>query len=304
MVNTIVLKSSNITDTSKNSTFQYDFPNSIAMKDMELALISASMYYTWFNISEELGNRRFDFKYYDANDVLQTFELELDEGLYEISDINKFLQFKFIEEGVYLVNSDGDNVYYAEFVINPVRNSVDINTYTVPNTLPTDWSLPSSGAWSTGLPTVVHNVSLVLLSKFNDIVGYDADFETGLAVGGGVTITKNSTKSPNVNPNSSVLVEVSIVDNPYGIPANIIYAIVPTVGVGGLISVNPPEYAFIPIKNGVYNNLRLRLLNKDTLNPLTIADGEITIILGIKERYKYENPLLDPAIGRMNGASR
>jgi hypothetical protein len=55
-----------------------------------------------------------------------------------------------------------------------------------------------------------------------------------------------------------------------------------------LIYVEPPEYAFNKIKDGVYNNLRIRLLNKDTLQPLTIEDGEITILLGLREKYSYE----------------
>tara|TARA_R110000744_G_scaffold94472_3_gene182432 strand:+ start:2605 stop:3492 length:888 start_codon:yes stop_codon:yes gene_type:complete len=294
MVNTIVLKSSNIVDTTKNSTFQYDFPNSVQMKDMELALISASMYYTWFNISQELNNRKFSYKYVVLSTVY-TRTVELDEGLYEISDINKALQFDFIEAGLYLVNADGDNVYYAEFTINPVRNSVDINTYPVPTSLPAGYQEPSN--WE-GYPTLTYNPSVIIPANFNKIVGYNVDTETGLNQSAGTILSFNSDFAPNVNPNSSVLVEVSIVDNPYGVPANIIYAIVPNVGVGGLISVAPPEYAFVPIKNGVYNNLRLRLLNKDTLLPLTISDGEITIILGLKERYSYQNPYLDPAIGR------
>ena len=90
---------------------------------------------------------------------------------------------------------------------------------------------------------------------------------------------------------------MNIVDNPYGVPANIIYAIVPNVRVGALIYVAPPEYAFVPIRNGVYNSLTLRLLNKDTLEPLTIQDSQITIILGIKEKYAYENPVMDASLG-------
>jgi hypothetical protein len=178
---------------------------------------------------------------------------------------------------------------------------VDINTYAVPTSRPTGFTEPTN--W-VGYPTTTYNPNIIIPANFNKIVGYDADKETGLNSGVGSTLTFNSDFSPNVNPNSSVLVEVSIVDNPYGVPANIIYAIVPTVGIGGLIHVSPPEYAFVPIKDGVYNNLRLRLLNKDTLNPLTIQDGEITIILGIKERYTYENPCLDPSQGRMNGIRR
>jgi len=284
MVNTIVLKSSNIVDTTKNSTFEYNFPNSINFKDMELGLIQASMYYTWFNISDELGNRTFSYQYV-VGTTTNTRTITLDEGLYEISDINKALQFDFINAGLYLVNGDGDNVYYAEFLINTVLNSVDINTYAVPTSLPAGFTQPSN--W-VGYPTTTYNVNIRMASKFNEIVGYASNFESGLSSGTGTTLTFNSSVAPNVNPNSSVLVECNIIDNPFGNPSGIIYAIVPTVGVGGLINVQPPEYAFNSIKDGVYNNLRVRLLNKTTLTPLTIQDGEITLILGLKKKYTYE----------------
>ena len=284
MVNTIVLKSENITDTTKNSTFEYNFPNSINFKDMELALIQASMYYTWFNISDELGNRTFSYQYV-VGSTTNTRTITLDEGLYEISDINKALQFDFINAGLYLVDSNGDNVYYAEFLINTVLNSVDINTYAVPTSLPAGYTQPSN--W-VGYPTTTYNVNVRMASNFNEIVGYASDFESGLSSGVGTTLTFNSTIAPNVNPNSSVLVECNLIDNPFGNPAGIIYAIVPNVRVGSLINVQPPEYAFNNIKDGVYNNLRVRLLNKTTLTPLTIQDGEITLILGLKKKYTYE----------------
>ncbi len=284
MVNTIILKSDNITDTNKNSTFEYQFPNSINFKNMELALISASLYYTWFNISDELGNRTFSYQYVVGGSTL-TRTLTLDQGLYEVSDINKALQFDFIDLGLYLVNADGDNVYYGEFLVNTVRNSVDIITYAVPTSLPSGFTQPSN--W-VGYPTATYNPNIRMQAKFNEIVGYSATFETGLSSGVGTTLQFNSTQAPNVNPNSSVLVECNIIDNPFGNPSGIIYAIVPNVGVGSLIYVEPPEYAFNKIKDGVYNNLRIRLLNKDTLQPLTIEDGEITILLGLREKYSYE----------------
>jgi len=293
MVNSIVLTTANITDTTKNSTFEYEFPNSVNFKDMEIALINASLYYSWFNISDELSNRTFSYQY-TVGGTTTTRTVTLDEGLYEISDINKALQFDFIAAGLYLVDANGDNVYYAEFLVNSVKNSIDINTYAVPTSLPSGFTAPSN--W-VGYPTATYNVNIQMAANFNNIMGYASDFETGLSSGTGTTLSFNSSKSPNVNPNSSVLVEIDIIDNPYGVPSNIIYAIVPNVGVGSLIYVSPAEYSYNSIKNGIYNKLRLRLLNKDTLLPLTIQDGEITIILGIREKYSYEQPIRDAALG-------
>ena len=159
MTSTIVLKSSNITDPTTNAVFKYDFPNSVNLVDHEVALISASMYYSWNNISTILQNRTFQYQYINGSGVTKTVTVTLDEGLYEISDLNKALLFSLIEEKNYLIDDNtGENIYYLEFVINSVRNSVDINTYAVPTSLPSGNSEPED--W-VGFPPTIHNPNLI-----------------------------------------------------------------------------------------------------------------------------------------------
>ena len=287
MTSTIVLKSSNITDPTTNAVFKYDFPNSVNLIDHEVALISASMYYSWNNISTVLENRTFQYQYVNGSDTTQTVTVTLDEGLYEISDINKALQFSMINEGLYLTNNVGENVYYLEFVINTVRNSVDINTYSVPTDISGGFTAPSN--W-VGFPSTTYNPNLIIPAKFNEIIGYSSGFETGLNTGVGTTLSFSSSQSPNVNPNSSVLVDLDLIDNKFSSPTGIISTIVPNVGVGSLISVLPSELVFSPIRNGVYNSITCRLLNKDTLQPQKIEDNQIVIILGIRKKYSFEMP--------------
>jgi len=286
MTSTIVLKSSNITDKT-NSVFKYDFPNSVNLVDHEVALVSASMYYSWNNISTVLENRTFQYQYVDGTDTLQTVTVTLDEGLYEISDINKALQFSMINEGLYLIDSNSEYIYYIEFVINSVRNSVDINTYSVPTALPAGTTAPSN--WP-GYPTTTYNPNFIATSRFNEIIGYASGFQTGLNTGNNTTLSFSSSISPNVNPNSSILVDLDCIDNVYSNPTGIISSIVPDVAVGSLISVKPSELIFSPIRNGVYNSITCRLLNKDTLQPQQIEDNQIVIILGIRKKYKFEMP--------------
>ena len=288
MTSTIVLKSSNITDKTTNAVFKYDFPNSVNLIDHEVALISASMYYSWNNISTVLENRTFQYQYVDGADVTQTVTVTLDEGLYEISDINKALQFSMINEGLYLIdNTTNENIYYLEFVINTVRNSVDINTYAVPTSHPSGFTAPSN--WP-GYPSTTYNPNLIIPAKFNEIIGYAAGFQTGFNSGVGSTLSFSSSQSPNVNPNSSILVDLDLIDNKFSLPTGVISTIVPNVGVGSLISVLPSELVFSPIRNGVYNSITCRLLNKDTLQPQKIEDDQIVIILGIRKKYSFEMP--------------
>ena len=247
MTSTIVLKSSNITDKTTNAVFKYDFPNSVNLVDYEVALISASMYYSWNNISTILQNRTFQYQYIDGSNVTQTVTVTLDEGLYEISDLNKALQFSMINEGLYLIDEAGEYVYYLEFVINSVRNSVDINTYAVPISLPDGFSEHKD--WP-GYPTTTYNPNLIIPAKFNQIIGYASSFETGFNSGVGKPLSFSSSVSPNVNPNSSILVDLDLIDNVYSNPTGVISTIVPDVPVGALISVKSNELVFSPIRNG------------------------------------------------------
>ena len=288
MTSTIVLKSSNITDPNTNAVFKYDFPNSINLVDYEVSLISASLYYSWNNISTILENRTFQYQYINGSNVTQTVTVTLNEGLYEISDLNKALQFSMIAEGLYLTdNTTDENVYYAEFVINTVRNSVDINTYAIPTSLPSGFTAPTN--W-VGYASTINHPNLIIPSKFNEIIGYEAGFQTGFETGNTDIVSFSSSVSPNVNPNSSILVDVDCIDNRFSSPTGIISTIVPDVGVGSLISVKPSELVFSPIRNGVYNSISVRLLNKDTLQPQKIEDNQIVIILGIRKKYKFEMP--------------
>jgi hypothetical protein len=289
MTSTIVLKSSNITDPTTNAVFKYDFPNSVNLVDYEVALISASMYYSWNNISTILQNRTFQYQYIDGDDITQTVTVTLDEGLYEISDLNKALQFSMIKEGLYLIDPEGEYVYYLEFVINSVRNSVDINTFPVPTSIPDDFTAPDE--W-VGYATTTYHPNLIIPSnsKFNQIIGYASGFETGFNSGTIVSLSYSSSVSPDVNPNSNLLVDVNLIDNAFAQPTGVIASIVPDVGVGSLLRVSPPQYVFSPVKNGIYNSVVVRLLNAFTLQPQQIEDPAIVLILGLRKRYSFEMP--------------
>ena len=284
MTNTIVLTNKHLVDTTKNSTFQYDFPNSINFKDMELALVGGSMYYSWFNISADLMNTSFQYEYIDTSSVKQIVTVTLSEGLYEIADLNKRLQHSFIANDLYLIDSNGDYVYFAEFIINPTLYSCDINTYLIPTDL-TGYTEPTGGFAALGGKLL----NIHLSSKFNEILGFTADFESNPNIGdGSAELTSNntdtSTSAPNVQPNSSVLVDCNLIDNPYGSPAGIISTIIPNVGLGALIAIDPNEHTYSPMLKGVFNSVRIRLLNKSTLQPLSIRDPQITLILGLRKQ--------------------
>ena len=112
----------------------------------------------------------------------------------------------------------------------------------------------------------------------NDIFGYDIDFTTNA---GSEIQTYNSTKAPNVSPDSSVLLVCDQVNNEFS-NLGILYAISPSVGICSIIIDRPSQPIYSKLKNGSYNSLTFRILSSKTFRPIKILDSEINFIFSIK----------------------
>lgn len=289
---TIILNQNNLVQDGQNNKFRYAFPNSVNINNSSIAFVSCSLYYSWYNISSSLSNNRFSYNWMNALNVATTYTINVPDGLYEITTLNQLLQYEMIKNGHYLVNSSGQNVYYAEFIVNPARYAIQINTFLFPTSLPVGWTNPAAVPF----PAQTFNPIITLPANINNILGYVAGFTTAqnqnnafvppvsnfvskLADG---TLSYISTVAPNVQPNNSLLFSMSNIDNPYAVPTSILYTLVPSVAVGEIINDRPPNFIWAKMINGTYNELRLTILGND-LQPIKINDPSITIILAIKE---------------------
>ena len=266
-MSSIVLNSTHIIDTIDNSTFQIDFERSVSLLEKHIALTSASLYFSWRNITT--SNNKFAYTWID--DV--EFFVELPIGFYEISDIRSYFQYVMTQNGHVMTNSEIEQtVYIIDILINNTIYSIDIITYPVPT------SLPEGFTSSITFPAVAKKTRFKLPSRMSDIFGYDADFTTDA---GSEIQTYNSTKAPNVSPDSSVLLVCDQVDNEFS-NLGILYAISPSVNIGSLIVDRPSEAIYSKLKNGSYNHLTFRILSSKTFRPIEIVDSEINLIFSIK----------------------
>jgi hypothetical protein len=297
---TLVLNQSNIVQDGQNNKLVYNFPNSVLFKDSYIAVSNVSMYYSWFNISTAFSNNTFSYTWTQGA-TTTTYTVVVPNGLYEIQTLNEFLQFTMINNGTYLVSASGGlNVYFAEFILNPARYAVQINTYQVPTSFAA-YASPAPINITTGValvpPTQTFNPVITLPAQINQVFGYAVNFATDANTANAYVppvspyISKNtagtlsyiSTTAPNVQPNSSVLLSCSAVDNPYAQPTSIIYSITPSVAVGAIINEKPPAFMWNRLINGTYNQLRLVILGTN-LVPLAINDPAMTIVLVIKDK--------------------
>lgn len=304
---TLVLNQTNIVADGNNNTLVYKFPNSVTFSDSELAIAQITMYYSWFNISSKLMNNRFTFNWINAagTNNYTTYTVIIPDGLYEIKDLNNFLQFVFLNAPnlstsiitptptapFYLVDPTGDNVFYAEFIVNPTAYGIQLNTFNVPIALPGGWTNPGA----TLLPAQSFNPVITTPSKFNEVIGFSSTFSssqnqnnaganpgTTTAYKIGSTFSYLSTVTPQVQPNANLLVAITNIDNIYASPSSIIYSLAPSVAIGELIVEKPPQFNWNKLLKGTYNELRIQFLGTD-FQPVTIKDPNMTVLLCIRD---------------------
>jgi hypothetical protein len=297
----IVLNQNNLVQDGLNSELVHKFPNSVVFKDKYIAVSSISMFYSWFNILQVYSNNQFTYTW-TAGATTTTYTVNIPDGLYEIADINNYIQFVCIQNGTYW-SIFGNNYYPFELLVNANRYAVQLNTYLIPTALPTDATVPVNFP---GWPTVEQNSVVSFPAQFNLIVGYTANFQSNPNLNNAYVPSSPSTQSqnyvaklaggqlsylsnlaPQVQPNSNVLINISNINNPYTIPSSVIYSLTPSVQIGQQITDTPPNFMWNRLIDGTYNELRVQLKGPDG-NRLRINDPNMTILLTIRDKFDIQ----------------
>jgi len=288
---TLIINSTNLILDGENNKLVYRFPNSVHFKDSFISLSQAQMYYSWFNITSAFNNDIIQYIWINGAGVQTTYTITIPDGLYEVSTLNQLLQYTFIQNGHYLVNS-GQNVYYAELILNPSRYAVQINTFLFPTSLPVGYTNPAAVPF----PPQSFNPSIILPPSINNILGFVPNFTTNINLNNAFvppvspyvsklangTLSYISTTAPNLQPNSSVIINISNIDNQYAQPTGTCYTIIPTVGIGEVINEQPVNYIWNKLIPGTYNQLTISILGNN-LAPIKIQDPSMTFVFVIKE---------------------
>ena len=139
-----------------NNTFVFNFPKQIATTDKSrISVSNFSVPYSWFNITEKIGNNKWGYVWTNSTGTT-TVDFTIDDGNYSLNDLNKFLQFQMVKHGHYLINTDGNFVYYLELTYNITRYRLQINSYQVPSSKPPGWTAGSGITFN----NVVQNIPI------------------------------------------------------------------------------------------------------------------------------------------------
>lgn len=279
---TLIINSSNLVPSAFNNEYKYVFPQgSVAFKDDAVAVASISMYFSFFNIAgpsstAQYNNNKFSYRWIDG----LVYDVVLEDGYYEYTTINEFLQFTMIGNGHYVITDTGSFVYYLELLSNTTFYAVQLVCSPVPTSLPVGWTA-GPGLVLPGVPTTPQFI-IDASNNFKTVVGFLPG--TYPPVPQNQTYTILSQETPQISPVQSIIMQANLLNNKYALPSSLLYSFAPSgVPFGSLINITPPSLLMNEIQTGSYNDFTIAFYDQN-LNKLYIKDPNIVVLLMITKQ--------------------
>lgn len=279
MSNIIIFNSGNVVGNT-NSQFRYDFPQgSFTIKKGRLCVIQAIIPYSNYNITTTYANNSFSYNFptVGQSNLFTNFNVLLPSGNYSVPDINRYLESVFISNGQYVIDGSGNNIYFAQFVVDPVYYAVQILTfpmYTAAN-LPSGYTLPTNfyGYPIVGICPQIN----INNSAFGKIIGYTVGLYGSTISTVPQSFLSNTTPSASVV--NGIIMRVNLVNNSASVPSDILTSFSFSGSAFGTnIVYTPPFEQFVKINSGTYSFISISLVDQ-SLNTIPFNDPNVLIIL-------------------------
>ena len=283
---TLVLNSSNVSNTTTNTTFKYDFvQGGFTSDNCEMCVSSVSIPYSWNNVSTYYNNKTFSL-IFPAAATTVTYSFVLPDGFYTVNDINYFIQQTCISNGAYLIDSALNNVYFTNIAYNATYYSIQVLLFSVPTTIGT-YTRPATGLYSTtgtGLPTTAYTPRLVIPTSGS--IGTIIGFASGTFPAAQTTTSQSllSTLTPIGTTVNSLIMQCSLVSNRVTVPSDILDSMpITNTAFGTNIVYDPSFEKFVNIANGTYSGFTVTFRDQN-LNDIYAKDPNTSITLMIRRK--------------------
>lgn len=279
MSNTLVLNSANITN--QPNIFKYDFLNGafVVAEGSEMCISGITIPYSWYNIQQQFYNNT-TFQYtWTKGAITTTYTVALPNGYYSVNSLNDYLQGEFINQGLYLVDANGDNVYYMSLLYNISTYSVQLLCFAVPTALPAGYTNPAGLVF----PTVASTPQLIILpnNNFGAIIGFSAGTYPPVIQPTNYSTISNIT--PNGSPVNSIIVRCNLVSNNVISPSDILDSFQISGAFGTNLNYSPNFEKWIKIKSGRYSSFTITFQDQN-FNNIPILDSNVLITLLLKSK--------------------
>jgi hypothetical protein len=265
-----------------NYQLQYQLPYPITLSGYDVALSSLFLFYSWPNITALPGGYGDNILQYNfpgatgTNPTTVTFA----NGQYGLDDIGNYIQFTMGQNGQYLLDQNGDPVYYLTVITNPTYYAATIVATPVPASLPSGWSNPNSIDLSGLTPQLIIPAPQAGATyTMNQLLGFQSGTYPPTPQSTLYMINSNGTGDagvPQITPTNAVNVNLNIVSSSYfNVNPSTIYTFSATDTVyGAQIQIIPPALLWLKCIDNQFTQLVITLTDQNGMN-LTNLDNQI-----------------------------
>ena len=282
----LTLNSTNVSNTSTNTSFKYNFVNGgFTCKDYEMCISSVTLPYSFYNVSSYYNNKTLSLIFPTAATTVQ-YDITLPDGFYTVTTINNYIQQICVANGAYLLDSSGNYVYFVQLAYNTTYYTVQLLTFLVPNSIGS-YTRPSTGLYSlsgTGLPTTASTPKFVFASSgsIKNIIGFEAG--TYPPTTQTASWNTSSTLTPVGSTVNSIIMQCSLITNRCTTPSDIIDSMpINDTSFGSNIIYQPSFERFVTVSDGTFNNFTFSFRDQN-LNEIYGRDPNVSITLIIRPK--------------------
>jgi hypothetical protein len=284
----IILTQKNFLDSNSN-VLRYSFAQPVLFKNARINLVSLTLYNSFYNISaSRFGNNQFSVTWIDGH----VYEFSIRDGNYSYDQLSAYIAFVLEGAGLYMVDSNGKNVYAITLAENSTAYACQLNVLYVPNaagaatlgyTIPTN---PNWNAWPTNptTPQITFSFGLSKIVGFQSTTYGESRTLPPTPQADNYFYISPSSTAPTISPVYTLYVECNLLNGTYGGSYPHIMTTCPIdARYGGLIRYTSSYDRSLAIFDGKYSHIDIRLLdnNFDSMAGL-IIDKEVTVILDIQ----------------------
>lgn len=256
-------------------TYRYPMQQLEIKSHGTLNLNSASLYYSWFNVSSEYNNNKITLTL-DNIGGPRTLNITFPDGFYTVEQLNSYVQKIFVENGWYLQDSNGNNVYFWELVTNESYYRCEIKA--------TRWPLTTSGytvpSGFVGVASQNRVIQTTILGNFGKLIGFsNATYPQNDEA---VSYNQLGDLVPNISPISTILVLCNLAFNRQSSNSSTLASIgLQNTRFGQMIVYNSAIPMNITVRKGIYDFIEIELRDNN-YNPLPLIDPDILISLHLQ----------------------
>ena len=282
----LIINSSNSDPGTNNSSYTLNFKTNFKFEEGDtIGVQSILIPYSWFNITSQYGNNSFGYSIGSFQ-----YNIPIQDGFYTITDLNLLLQTQFLKNGHYLIDVNGDYVFFGNLSQNTNYYKIQWDSTPIPLTLPTGYTNPAGVLYSGSLiPTAGHLFMPHLIvpnNAFSNIIGFLPGSYPSNAVGSDPQTVSSSIGSltPNFSPVNAINMRCNLVNNKYTNPSDQFFSFSNSdTKFGSNIVINNSSIGWIDVQPGNYQKLNIKLQDQN-YNNINFQDNNVCFQLLIKSK--------------------